>query len=125
MSFISVLKAIGHDFKKGLDFVLPWAAGAGEVAIGLFAPQLGPLFNKTVTAVMLAEQNAAAIGKQDGTGAQKLAAVVQLIGPLISQGLEDAGRSKDDAAVQAYINAVVQILNAAPAAQQPSATAAP
>lgn len=118
MSFVSIMKAIGHGFKKGLDFLLPWAATSGEIAISLFAPGLGTLYHSTVVAVALAEQNAAAIGKMDGTGAQKSAAVVQLIGGLIKQGLADAGRESDDAAVQAYIDAVVKILNAAPAPAQ-------
>jgi hypothetical protein len=112
--FWSFLEAVGRDFKKGLTFILPFAQGAGEVAISLFAPALGPLFNQTVNAVITAEQAAAAVGKQTGSGAQKLAAVVQLMGPLIAQGLVDAGKASDIAAVQSYINAVVQVLNAAP-----------
>lgn len=124
MSFLSFLKAVGHDFKKGLDFLLPWAAGAGEVAVGLFAPALGPMFNATVSAVVLAEQKMAALGTQDGTGPQKLKDVLQIMGPVISQGLADAGKASDDAAVQGYINAVVQILNAAPA-PKPAPTPAP
>lgn len=115
MSFKSWLTKVGEDFKKGLDFVLPWAATAGEVAVQQFAPALGPLFNQTVTAVATAEQNAAALGKQNGTGAQKLASVVGIAGGLIKQGLEDAGKASDDAAVQNYVNSVVTILNAAPA----------
>ncbi len=115
MSFKSWLKHVGEEFKRGLDFILPWAAGAGEVAVSIFAPALGPLFNQTVTAVVLAEQNAAALGKQSGTGPQKLAAVFTLMQPVISQGLKDAGKESNDAAVQSYINAIVQILNAAPA----------
>jgi hypothetical protein len=115
MSFKSFLQAVGEDFKKGLDFVLPWAEKAGEVAVSIYAPQLGPLFNQTVCAVATAEQNFAAIGKQSGTGPSKLSAVVQIAGGLIKQGLADAGRASDDAAVQGYINSVVTILNAAPA----------
>lgn len=115
MSFISVLKKIGADFKKGLDFILPWAAGAGEVAVGLFAPALGPLFNSTVAAVVLAEQKAAALGKQTGTGVQKLADVLQIMEPVIAEALKDAGKPNDTAAVTNYINSVVQVLNAAPA----------
>ena len=42
-------------------------------------------------------------------------AVVGIAGGLIKQGLADAGKANDDAAVQEYINAVVAILNAAPA----------
>lgn len=115
MSFISFLKAVGRDFKKGLDYILPWAAGAGEVAVSLFAPALGPMFNATVSAVVLAEQKAAALGKQDGSGPQKLADVLQIMSPVIAQGLKDAGKDSSTAAVAAYINAVVAVLNAAPA----------
>lgn len=115
MSFKSVLVKIGEDFKKGLDFLLPIAEHEGEVAVSIFAPALGPLFNSTVTAVATAEQNFAALGNQKGSGASKLSAVVQIAGGLIKQGLADAGRANDDQAVQDYINAVVKILNAAPA----------
>lgn len=113
--FVSFLETIGRDFKKGLDFILPLAQGAGEVAVSIFAPALGSLFNTTVAAVALAEQKATALGKQTGSGAQKLADVLQIAGPVISQSLADAGRSNDDAAVQNYINSVVAILNAIPA----------
>ena len=115
MSFKSWLQKVGEDFKKGLDFILPLAATAGETAVAIFAPQLGPLFNSTVNAVALAEQNFAAIGKQSGTGASKLAAVLQISGGLIKQGLADAGKASDDAAVQKYIDSVVTILNSIPA----------
>jgi len=116
VSFKSWLVKVGEDFKKGLDFILPWLKGAGQVAVDVFAPGLGPAYNATVTAVALAEQNFAALGKQSGTGAQKLAAVVGIAGGLVKQALADAGKPNDDAAVQAYIDAVVKILNAAPAA---------
>jgi hypothetical protein len=115
MSFKSVLQHAGEEFKKGLDFILPWAEKAGEVAVSIYAPQLGPLFNQTVCAVVTAEQNFAAIGKQNGSGASKLSAVIQVAGGLIKQGLADAGRASDDAAVAGYINSVVAVLNAAPA----------
>ena len=118
MSFKSFLTKVGEDFKKGLDFILPWAESVGEVAVSIYAPALGPLFNSTVCAVATAEQNFAALGKQNGTGASKLASVTQIAGGLIKQGLADAGRESSDAAVQSYINAVVQILNAAPAPAQ-------
>lgn len=112
--FVGFLKTVGKDFLKGLHFILPIAATSGEVAVSIFAPQLGALFNHTVAAVVTAEQNAAALGKQDGTGAQKAAQVLQIAGGLIKQGLEDAGRASDEAEVQKYIDSVVRILNAAP-----------
>jgi len=121
--FVSFLEAVGRDFKK---YVLPIAETAGEVAISAFAPALGPLFNATVSAVSTAEAAAAAAGKQSGTGVQKLAAVVQLMGPLIAQGLTDAGMQNDTAAVEAYINSIVTILNSIPApAPAPAPTSAP
>jgi len=116
--FVTFLEAVGRDFKKGLDYVLPIAATAGEVAVGIFAPSLSPLFNQTVAAVVTAEQSAAAVGKQSGTGAAKLASVVQLVGPLITQALNVAGKESDNAAVQNYVNAIVTILNAIPAPSQ-------
>jgi len=115
MSFKSVLQKVGEDFRKGLDFILPLAETAGAAAVNVFAPQLGPLFNQTVTAVATAEQNFAALGKQNGSGPQKLAAVLQIAGGLIKQGLSDAGKSSSDADVQKYIDSVVTILNAIPA----------
>jgi len=120
--FVSFLEAVGHDFKVGLERILPYAESAGEVAIQLFAPALGPLFNSTVTAVALAEQKAAALGKQTGTGVQKLADVIQIMGPVIAAGLADAGKANDQAAVAAYINSVVLILNSIPA---PAGSAVP
>lgn len=118
---LSILDHIGHAFKHGLDVVMPIAETAGEVAVTIFAPSLGPLFNQTVAAIATAEQNAAAIGAQNGTGPQKLSAVVQLMGGLIKQTLTDVGKPNDNAAVEKYITAVVTILNAIPApeASQP------
>lgn len=112
--FVSWLEHVGQDFKKGLDFALQFAATEGRVAVAILAPSLGPIFNTTVTAVALAEQNLTALGKQSGTGQQKLALVLQIAGPVISQGLIDAGKAGDTAAVTNFINSVVTVLNAAP-----------
>jgi hypothetical protein len=111
--FISFLDKVGHVFKKGLDVILPVAETAGEVGVRIFAPEVYPLFHQTVAAVVTAEQNAAAVGAEH-TGAQKLAAVVQIMGGLIKQGLVDAGKEASDAKVQEYISAVVTILRAFP-----------
>jgi hypothetical protein len=111
--FISFLKKVGLDIEK---YVMPVAETAGEVAVSVFAPGLGPLFNQTVAAVVTAEQNFAAAGQQSGTGVQKLAAVVGVAGSLIKQGLVDAGVSNPtQAQVEGYISSVVTILNAVPA----------
>jgi hypothetical protein len=113
--FVSFLEAVGRDFKKDLDFVLPYAATVGKAAVAVYAPALSPMFNTTVDAVVLAEKSAAAAGKQGGTGAQKLAAVVGIAGPLIAQGLIDAGKPATSADVANYVNSVVTILNTTPA----------
>lgn len=113
----SWLVAAGKDFVHGLGEVLPYAETAGEAAVSLYAPALGPLFNQTVSAVVTAEQKYAALGRQSGSGASKLADVVTIMGPLIAQALNVAGKSNETAAVQGYINSVVTILNAVPAPQ--------
>ncbi len=116
MSFVSFLKAVGHDFKKGLDFLLynPYANAVENVAFNVALPGLGPVFNATKAAVILAEQKAAALGKQGGTGVQKLADVLTLMEPVIAEALKDAGKESHTAAVTAYINSVVAVLNLAP-----------
>lgn len=113
--FVAFLENVGHDFKVGLTKIVPIAATAGEVAARIFLPPgASNLFNQTVAAVVTAEQNAAAIRQQTGSGPQKLAAVVSLMGGLIKQALADMGKSSDDAAVEKYISSVVTILNAVP-----------
>jgi hypothetical protein len=119
--FVSFLEAVGKDFEKGLAAVLPYASTMGATAVSLFAPALGPLFNSTVAVVTAAEQKYAALGKQSGTGASKLADVLQIAEPVIAQGLAVAGKPNSTADVTNYVNSVVAVLNAAPA---PTATPA-
>lgn len=112
--FVSWLEHVGTGFKKGLDFALKIAETEGKVAVAIM-PALGPLFNTTVTAVAIAEQNLTALGKQNGSGQAKLALVLQMIEPVIAAGLADLGKANDTKAVTEYINSVVTILNATPA----------
>jgi hypothetical protein len=126
--FVSFLESIGRDFKKGIDFLLtnPYAVTAEKIVIGSIAPELLPTYNVTKAAVVLAEQNFAAIGKQSGTGTQKSAAVIQVVGGLIKQGLADAGLANDEAGVQKWVDFVVTGLKAAPAiATDPAPAPAP
>lgn len=124
---ISWLEHVGHEFHKGLDVSLPFIETAGETAVGIFIPQLGPMFNSTVAAIVTAEQGFTAVGKQSGTGIQKGAAVLGLMRPLIQQALADMGKPNDDAAIEQYIKSVVTILNSlpAPALAAPSSGSAP
>ena len=116
MSFKSFLQTVGSDFKK--VFESPWTQKAEQIAgaaLTIAFPPLGAAFNLTTSAVIMAEQKYAALGKQNGTGPQKLADVLTISEPVIAQALADAGKDHDTAAVTAYINSVVAVLNAAPA----------
>jgi hypothetical protein len=110
MSFKSVLQKIGEDFEKAL----PWLEKGIQV-LTAFDPALGELFNTTANIVATVEQKYAALGKQSGTGAQKLADALQIGEPVIAQGLKLTGKASDTAAVTNYINAVVAVMNTTPA----------
>lgn len=117
MSFKSVLKKIGEDIEKIFESK-PFQVGekVAETVVGIAFPGIGPLFNLTAQAVMTTEQNFAAVGKQSGSGQEKLASVITAAGNLIAQGLKDAGASNvTQDKVAGYISAVVTVLNATPA----------
>lgn len=116
MSFKSFLQKVGEDFTK----VLPWLEKGASIAT-IFDPALGAVFSTTLNIVATVEQKWAALGKQSGTGAQKLADAIQIGEPVIAQGLKLAGQDSSTAGVTNYINAVVAVANAAPA----QTTAAP
>jgi hypothetical protein len=111
MSFKSFLTKVGEDFKKAL----PWVEGVGEAAVATFLPALAPAINTTINTIIAVEQKYAALGQQNGTGAQKLQDVLTITQPLIAQMLKDAGKPNDTAAVTKVINELVDILNMAPA----------
>jgi hypothetical protein len=117
-SFTSILSDIGNGLKKFFGKALP-IAEAAEPIINVAFPGVSTLYDTVVTEVANAETAAIAAGAQNGTGAQKLAAV------LASPGVQSAfaaieaagGISAPTTAQQtAYINAVVASLNALPTA---------
>jgi hypothetical protein len=109
MSFKSVMQWIGEEFQKAL----PWLQKGGAL-LQVFDPAAGALFNTTVNIVATVEQKYAALGKQSGTGAAKLADALLIGEPVIAQGLKLAGKTNDTAAVTNYINSVVTVLNTTP-----------
>ena len=127
MTFTSVLEAIGKGFEKGLKWAVAYAVPAEKLVAILFpaaAPAATALADATSlvqSAVLLVEQKYAASNAQHGTGAQKLAEVVQLTGPVLTQLLKQAGITADTAYIQSLISAVVAILNVQ---QMPGATSA-
>jgi hypothetical protein len=118
--FESFLSAVGRDFKKGLDVILP-IASAAAAGLTVVNPALGGILTTSIGVVIATEQKFAAMGQQNGTGSQKLAESVSLLYPAFEQIFSQYGVSLDKSHVETYVNAIVAALNAFPAI--PAATA--
>ncbi|HET9087123.1 MAG TPA: hypothetical protein VFN53_06360 [Acidobacteriaceae bacterium] len=118
MAFKSFLDKIGHDFEVGLNDVLHVAVAA-EPFVALADPAIGPVYasvtNLITGVVAQTEQKFTAMGKQSGTGAQKLAEAVQIVTPAATQILQAAGAKVEPQTVANWTNAVVALMNAYPA----------
>jgi hypothetical protein len=117
VTFIGVLEAIGKGFEKGLQWAITYAVPVEKLA-GLLFPAIAPATTAIAdatsliqSAVLLVEQKYAAAGVQNGTGAQKLAEVVLLAGPAVTQLLTQAGVAVSASYLQSLVSAVVAILN--------------
>ena len=127
MTFTGLLEAIGKGFEKGLKWALVYAIPAEKLAAILFpavAPAASALADATAlvqSAVLLVEQRYAAANAQHGTGEQKLADVVHLAGPVVTQLLKQAGVNSTPGYIESLVSAVVAILNVQ---QMPAAAAA-
>jgi len=117
MTFTSVLEAIGKGFAKGLQWAVTYAVPI-EKLVGTLFPAAAPVATGLAdatslvqNAVLLVEQKYTAAGVQSGTGAQKLAEVVTLVAPVVTQLLAEAGITASTSYVQNLVNAVVAILN--------------
>jgi len=117
MTFTGVFETIGKDFEKGLQWAVTYAVPVEKLTATLFpstAPVADGLADATTllqNAVLLVEQKYAAAGAQNGTGPQKLADVLTLAGPVVTQMLSKAGLPVTPAYVQNLAAAVVAILN--------------
>lgn len=126
MSFVSVMKAIGHD----IDWLFHTKAFViGEQvavsAASIFAPAAAPLLNLIIGQVTTTEANFASISQQNGTGVQKLAAVMSTSGNVIQTMMKDLGIQNVTAQkAEELISAVVTILNNIPANPQPASSPA-
>ena len=117
VTFIGVLEAIGKGFEKGLQWAVEYAVPV-EKLVGLLFPAIAPATTVVAdatalvqSAVLLVEQKYAAAGVQNGTGTQKLAEVVLLAGPVVTQLLTQAGITVSTSYIQSLVSAVVAILN--------------
>lgn len=117
MTFTGVLEAIGKGFAKGLAWALTYAVPVEKLVGTLFpaaAPAASGIADATQllqTAVLMVEQKFTASGTQQGTGAQKLAEVMVLVEPVVTQLLAKAGITANTAYIENLVNAVVAILN--------------
>ena len=116
-SFKSILSAIGHGLKVFFTGAVSVAVKA-EPFVDIIFPGVAVLYNATVNAVAAAESHAIAAGAQNGTGAQKLAFVVQAIEGDFAAYAKSNGITYDPSHVEAWVNAVVAGLNAIPSAPQ-------
>jgi hypothetical protein len=117
MSFIGVLEAVGKGFEKGLKWALTYAVPV-EKLLALLFPAVAPVAAEVIdattliqNAVLLVEQKYAASGAQSGTGADKLAEVILLVGQTVTALLAKAGVQADSDYIAKIVSAVVAILN--------------
>jgi hypothetical protein len=117
VTFLGVLEAIGKGFEKGLRWAVTYAVPVEKLVATLFpaaAPAATGIADATTllqNAVLMVEQKYAAAGAQKDTGAQKLADVMLLVGPVVMQLLTQAGIAASAEYVQNLVSAVVAILN--------------
>ena len=77
-SFKSILSEVGTGLKKFFSVAVTEATAVEPFVDALF-PGVAPLYNTVLAEVAKAESAAVAAGAQNGTGAQKLALVVQAV----------------------------------------------
>lgn len=115
-NFTSILSDVGKGLKKFFSVVLG-AAQVAEPIIDVAFPGLAVLYNATVNEAVKAEAAAIAAGQQNGTGAQKLALVIEAVTPQVVAFAAQNGLPAPTAAtITNYVNAVVATLNAIPSA---------
>lgn len=117
MSFISIMTRIGHDIKVVWQDVIKYLIPAAKLAEVIFPAQsaaIAGVINSVdliQQAVATVEQKFAAAGNVSGTGAQKLAQVLSMVTPTVTQLLAAEGLHYDQTQIINIVNAVVAVLN--------------
>jgi hypothetical protein len=118
MSFFSGLvaefKTVGKDIETVFDKAAPIAEFIGQV-ISAGDPALGNAITATTKVALAVEQQFTAIGASSGTGAQKSAAVLSVIGPVLNSALAATTSAAAGQTAQQIINQIVGYLNLDPA----------
>jgi len=134
MSFKSFLSSVGEAFQDGIEWIVSHgptiisdAQKAEQLAMPVLtlalpgvAPAIAAVSQTIFAAVLSVEQKFAAMGKQTGTGTQKLAEVLAIIGPTAEKTLAEFGLPTDNTTVTAWVNSIVGFLNGLPAVTQPA-----
>lgn len=127
--FVSLMERIGHDIKVAWGDVVEYLPKAAALASLLFPADAAALTGVVNSvgliqqAVVTVEQKFAAAGNPTGTGPQKLAQVLSMVSPAVTQLLAAEGLQYDQAQITKIVNAVVDVLNvqAAPSGPLPAA----
>lgn len=122
MSFISIMTKIGHDIKVAWQDVVKYLPSAEALASLLFPAAAGlPAVINSVNliqqAVATVEQKFVAMGAPSGSGTQKAAQVIAIVGPAVTALLASEKIEINQDQINNIITAVVAVLNvtAAPA----------
>lgn len=127
--FVSIMERVGHDIKVAFEDVVKYLPAVSTLAALIFpadAAAISGVVNSIdliQKAVVTVEQKFAAVGNVTGTGTQKLAQVLSIVGPTVTSLLSAEGLNYNQAQVTSIINAVVAVLNAKDSVA-PSAVAA-
>lgn len=122
MSFTSVMQKIGHDIKVvWTDVVkyLPSVAGLAQILFPGSAAAIN-VVNLIQQAVATVEQKFVAIGAPSGSGLQKSAQVLAIVGPAVTGLLAAENIKINQVQIQNIINAVVAVLNVTSASLSPA-----
>lgn len=115
--FITVMEKIGQDIKavwSDVEKYLPTVASLAGLLFPAQAATTAAVVNSLQLiqqAVATVEQKFAAMGTATGSGPQKLAQVLAMVGPTVTQLLTSEGLNYNQAQVTNIINAVVAVLN--------------
>lgn len=127
--FVSIMDRVGHDIKVAFEDVVKYLPAVSTLAELIFPAQAATIAGVVNSvdliqkAVVTVEQKFAAVGNVTGTGTQKLAQVLSIVGPTVTQLLSDEGLKYNQAQITSIVNAVVAVLNAKDSVA-PSAVAA-
>ncbi len=115
--FVSIMETIAKDALKALTEVEKYLPKAAELATLIFPAQsatIAGVVNSVQliqSAVTTVEQKMAAANQQNGTGSQKLADVLTIVTPTVTQLLTAEGITVDSGYLTSIVDAVVAVLN--------------